>query len=473
VEPLHNRKALNSELTHSTRSSSYTTAVVLLCLLIWLAGTHTSIASEPGYIADEGPAPGSVDEIVSPMSHAFEKPEKRKPSMFPSIRKRLESLSPFWKDSVFDLNIRSYYFNEDIDIAANNQVAWALGGDLSYKSGWWKDQIQVGATAYTSQGLYAPKDGDGTMLLAPGQKGITVLGQAYLNARIAKDVEASLFRQTFNLPYVNKHDNRMIPNTFEACTIKGLSIYNTDFIVSHITRTKTRDSSTFRYMSEVAGVSNVKKGLTMAGARYSFTEDTYAAAISQYGWDLWNTFYTECAGSFQLTDSSGINLSAQYTDQRSVGDELAGSFSTHVFGGKAVLGHGGCMLTLAFTSTDSNSDIRSPFGGYPGYCSVVNKDFDRAGEDAWLVGLSYDFGSIGIDGLSGFTNYVRGNTPDSGSAASPDQEEFDITVDYRLNYNTPKGIWLRVRSAFVNQKGPGAQDSKEIRIILNYKLPLL
>ncbi len=37
----------------------------------------------------------------------------------------------------------------------------------------------MGAVGYTSQPLYAPNDKDGTTLLAPGQGGITVLGQAY------------------------------------------------------------------------------------------------------------------------------------------------------------------------------------------------------------------------------------------------------------------------------------------------------
>jgi hypothetical protein len=76
------------------------------------------------------------------------------------------------------------------------------------------------------------------------------------------------------------------------------------------------------------------------------------------------------------------------------------------------------------------------------------KDFYQAGEDAWLVGLSYDFSHVGMDGLSSFFNYANGNT----SAASPDEEEFDITVDYRFK----KGI-----------------DVKDFRAIVNYELNIL
>ena len=57
--------------------------------------------------------------------------------------------------------------------------AWALGGALSYQSGWFLDHFSVGAVLYTSQRLYGPDDRDGTLLLKPGQQGYTVVGQLY------------------------------------------------------------------------------------------------------------------------------------------------------------------------------------------------------------------------------------------------------------------------------------------------------
>jgi predicted porin len=103
------------------------------------------------------------------------------------------------------------------------------------------------------------------------------------------------------------------------------------------------------------------------------------------------------------------------------------------------------------------------------------RSFNRPDEDAWLVGASYDFERIGVPGLSSFVNYARGNTPDSGSNAAPDQREFDITVDYRFQSEVFKGLWLRARAAFVDEDndaaGPG--DVDDIRVILNYDLPIL
>jgi hypothetical protein len=428
------------------------------------------MASQPEYISDESPAPSSVKDAKGPISEAFVE-EVFLPPFFPEFKEKLKSLPPFWRDTKLHLKIRSYYFYRDIAETTKNE-AWALGGSLDYRSGWWKDRFQIGAVGYTSQKLYGPDDKDGTLLLKNGQDGFSILGQSFLNTRIYEGVNLRLFRQTFNLPYVNRQDSRMVPNTFEAYTLGGRSIYNTDFIVGHITKMKTRNSTDFQYMSEVAGLPGTNEGLTMGGARYSFSEDINIGAINSYAWDLWNTLYGEANGIWELTDRTAFLLSGQYTSQWSVGEELDGDFNTFVFGGKAALSYRGGILSLAFSSTDHDSGIRSPFGDYPGYLSLMLKDFNRADEDAWLVGLSYDFGFVGIDGLSFFANYAGGNTPDSGLSASPDQEEFDLTVDYRFEKGPLRGLWLRFRSAFVDQDGPDAQDIDHFRIILNYDIPI-
>jgi hypothetical protein len=131
------------------------------------------------------------------------------------------------------------------------------------------------------------------------------------------------------------------------------------------------------------------------------------------------------------------------------------------------------VLTLAYTRTGDSNGIRNPWGGSPSYASLILKDFDRAGEKAWRLGLSYDFAGIGLKGMSGFMNYARGDTDDRGENASPDQEELDFTIDLRPPEGMLRGLWLRARAAFVDEKGPDTQNLTDYRIILNYELPLL
>jgi hypothetical protein len=111
--------------------------------------------------------------------------------------------------------------------------------------------------------------------------------------------------------------------------------------------------------------------------------------------------------------------------------------------------------------------------GYPGYLSLMESDFDRAGEDAWLVGLAYDFERLGLRGLSAFFNFARGTgarDPANGQAL-PDEREYDLTVDYRVaRKGWLEGLWLRLRGAVLES---GDNTQTEVRLILNYAFPVL
>ena len=446
--------------------------VPLLVLLFISPALQNVSAASTGYISNDSSAPETAKEIQSSFQPpSIKKPDK--PSLFPAFKEKISSLPPFWRDTKLALNLRTYYFYRGRD-NSNNSEAWALGGSLDYQSGRWRDRLQVGLVGYTSQKLYGPDSRDGTLLLRPGQQSFSVLGQAYVDLRLIDGLNLRLYRQTFNnLPYVNRDDSRMVPNTFEAYALKGIGLHKIDFIVAHVTRMKTKNVTSFEYMSEVAGHEGSEKGLTMGGARYRFSQGNDIGAISQYSWNLWNTLYAEANTTWEPSAETDIRLSLQYTDQRSVGDELDGDFKTYVLGGKAAFSCQGAILSLAFSRTDSGSGIRSPYGGYPGYLSLMIKDFDRADEDGWLIGLSYNFRTMGLDGLSMFANYARGNTPDSGVNASPDQEEIDLTVDYRFRSNFLKGLWLRLRGAYADQDGSDGVDVKDFRVIANYELPIL
>jgi hypothetical protein len=460
----------NTESVENLTTSYYSLLCLLLALLWWCMNQGVSWASQGDYA--EEPAPPTVEELLTPFS-GIEKEKEPEPPRFPELEKPLKTLPPFFRDTRLAVKMRSYYFYRNYVDSPSAREAWALGGFVTYGSGWWMNRLKIGAVGYTSQKLYGPADRDGTLLLRPGQDSFSVLGQAYADVRLLDGLESRVFRQTFNLPYVNQQDSRMVPNTFEALTLIGRSMASTDFIVSHVTQMKTRDSSKFVSMSEVAGVKNTDKGLTMAGARYHFSDGFNIGAITEYGWDLWNTLYAESNLTWTFTEYIDLRLSGQVTLQKSVGEELAGDFSTYVYGAKAATSYKGAILTAAFSSTEDSEDILSPYGQYPGYLSLMIKDFNRAGENAWLMGLSYDFSRVGLDGLSGFVNYANGNTPESGPTSSPDQEELDLTVDYRIKKGFMKGFWLRLRGATLNQQGPGAQDMNEIRIVLNYDFEVL
>jgi hypothetical protein len=100
--------------------------------------------------------------------------------------------------------------------------------------------------------------------------------------------------------------------------------------------------------------------------------------------------------------------------------------------------------------------------------SVIVEDFDRAAERSWRIGAAFDLSRFGLAGVSGFVNYVAGDTPDSGPSASPDKDELDLTMDWKPKGGRLQGLWLRARVASINAAGVGAVDQMGYRLILNY-----
>src|SRR5882672_4256218 len=133
---------------------------------------------------------------------------------------RLERRRQALKDTKFEFNLRSYYFDRS-DFNRSEKQAWAIGGWLGVKTGYFLDHVAFGATVYTSNPIYAPDDRDGTTLLAPGQNGYTVLGEFYTELRIVKDVGITVGAKGYDTPFINRNDTRMTPNTFEAIVLQG------------------------------------------------------------------------------------------------------------------------------------------------------------------------------------------------------------------------------------------------------------
>jgi hypothetical protein len=333
--------------------------------------------------------------------------------------------------------------------------------------------LRLKATIFTSQKLYGPSDKDGTLLFKPGPEAFTVLGEANLTWRYGKDQGVRVGRQRFELPYLGSHDIRMVPNTFEAAAIGNTSNTGLAYMAGYVNRIKRKNDDEFISMSQAAGAANSDEGVGFAGARYKFKDGTLVGGIYQRTFNVFDTIFAKVEHPFTLNGSK-MKAYLQYTDQRSVGDQLIGNFNTNMLAAKLELKQDNITWRAGFSTTDENSGIQKPYGNPANYLSVIVDDFDRAGEDAILVGMSYDFKRVGIGDLSAFGNIVKGDTPDSGANASPDETEYDITFDYRMKEGWADKIWLRVRTAYIDQdESAGGDDFLDFRIIVNYDYDLL
>jgi hypothetical protein len=385
-----------------------------------------------------------------------------------------ERATDFFGDAELVLKPRTYYLDRDRDIPPDS-VAWALGGSLEFRTGWWADRLRLGATLFTSQKLYGPDDKDGTLLLKPGQEGFTVLGEAYATLRFVGAHGMRVGRQSFDMPYLGRHDIRMVPNTFEAVAFGNRPGDGLAYLAGYVDAIKRKNDDDFIPMSEAAGATGSDEGVGFAGARYRLPDGSTFGAVYQHTFDTFGTFFAKAEKQFDLGEDLALWTDLSWTDQRSVGDELIGDFSTHLLSAKLELVSGVNRFRLAASTTDDDFGIQKPYGNPANYLSIIVNDFDRAGEDAVMVGFSRDMGELGPGTISMFGNVAHGDTPDAGPVASPDQTEYDVTVDWRVKEGWGDRLWFRFRGAWIDQDEAveGANDYYDFRIIVNWDLGML
>lgn len=367
------------------------------------------------------------------------------------------------------VQLRTYYFDQE-SLTGVPSAAWALGGWAGLRSPWWGDVFQAGIVAYTSQKLYGPADKDGTKLLAPGQEQITVLGEAFGAVRILGQTVTG-YRQLINRPFIAPHDNRMVPNTFEAYTVTG-SANDVSYTGGYITKMKIRQSDSFVWMSNAAGGTGKQEGVYYAGATWDFARNGYVRMDEQYAVDVFNTFYVDGKYPIAIDDKTTLTLGAQYYPQHSVGDAQIGSFSTYGMGLQAAVARGPIGIQLYYTQTGKGFDTQNPFGDHASYLNLMQVAFNTAGERAWAIGGNVDFAALGFTGLTASAIYADGRDriDDLTRTPIPNRNETDVRIDYAFGKGTIlEGLVATFRYSWLHQDG-SPQTATQLRAYINYPI---
>jgi hypothetical protein len=401
----------------------------------------------------------SIDSSFAPMSHAETIREERREA---------------FRDTDFTAELRSFYMDSE-NLNGSKNEAWALGGSAGLKTGYFRDLFAFGATGYTSQKLSGPQDKDGTDVLLPGQHGYSVLGEAYTEILLAEGVKATVGLKGYDTPFISRYDTRMTPNTFEAAIVQG-SLGGVDgasswhFGGGYIDKIKLRDSDEFVSMATAAGAHpGVARGVATAGALYKIG-DLSVGAIEYNSSDIINIAYAEAKDSFVLSERLRLRVAAQYTDQRSVGEDLllGHPFSAHQFGVKTEVAFAGALLTAAYTgSGKGGTSVQSPWSANPGYTTVQVESFDRSGENAWMARAAYRIPYL--KGLSVYGLYVHGSSPNVAKQYA--QDEYDVNVEWKATAGKLQGMTLLARYGHVSQAGPDELHTNQLRLIFYYAVP--
>jgi hypothetical protein len=457
---------------------------------------HGLIVVVVGFLGDDAPVwgqqalllkhppPSSVEESQVPTDLIFKKPVEPPPptnTLREKLKEQLKDLPAVIRDATLYFKPRNYYFYRNNYDNSKNE-AWALGGALEFKSGYVWDHVAVGAAGYTSNHLYAPLGRDGTLLLKPTQKNINVLGQVYGEVKINDHMVFDLFRKAYDTPYINQHDNRMVPNTFEAYTARvtiGGKGGAPEFRCGggYFTRMKTRDSSQFVPMSVAAGDNNYDRGVVVGGAALS-TKRFSLGVINYYSKDIINIFYMDGKYNLPLDSGLGLQLAVQFTDQETTGSNLlyGRPFSTRQFGLRGSLSYQGAMLTLAYTNNAiGGANMFESWGSYPGYTSVQYSDFNNAGQQAFMIQGTYNFKHFGLEGVTFYALLVHGWNWVNPTTRQPvpQENEFNLDLQWKPKIASLEGLWFRLCYAH-NWQWKGVSESvDELRLIVNYHFSVL
>nr|WP_288498998.1 OprD family porin [uncultured Pseudomonas sp.] len=438
----------------------------------------------------------------------------------------------FIEDSTAKLDLRNYYFNNDNresqDRTAGNgaytgQVEeWGQAFQLNLQSGFTEGTIGVGVDAIGLLGVRL--DGGGRAGKNGQDRTPSALFPLESNGD-ARDEFSSLgltgkirFSKTVahigtlqpKLPVVTFNDGRLIPQTFEGAQITSNEIDNLTLVVGQLEHAKGRASSDAGGLSIARPSSTLSAGIPVAdsnkfyygGADYKVNKDL----LLQYYYGNLDDFYKQHFLGLTHTLALGagsLKSDLRYFDTSSDGKNgsVAGRADGYIGGGYWNGGRSNsdfgevdnrtwsAMFTYSLeghalsagyqqVSGDSNfiqlnqGDIPGGQGGATTYLITDRQitNFGRAGERTWITQYGYDFGKIGVPGLTANVLYMKG---DNIKSANGDLKEWerDLTVSYVVQEGVAKGLGFAWRNASLRSEA--AADTDQNRLIVSYSIPLL
>jgi len=469
-------------------------AVVLNAFAPWESGALAQSGSggvegSPGDDMPDYPIPSSAPEAYSPIGEGFETPiepradlkgVKPPPQSEARSRPASQDARPFFRDTELDANSRTYWLRL-LSFDGHTYEALTSGGSISYESGYAADVLQLRGVLYTTQPLYAPEGAGRTLNLTPDGDQITTLGQANARLKIAGQ-ELSAGRQLVRTAFLNPKDNRMIPLTFEGLVLvpQGSHDSGLSYIASYLWRYKPRDTDDFIPFSRPFGVAQ-DEGVLINGVRYRSSSFNYGL-VNYWIKDTINTGYGEIDYLLPFNggpDGPSYRISFNDLDQTSVGEDLipGPSFNTYQASARLLTSYRGFVLTTAVSTVGREAAIRDPFGNIPVYTSLHQSSFERAGEEAYLVSLSYDFSEFSFEGLKFLVGWGQGFDAIDARTREPDPDR-DV-LNLRLEYEPPSGPLegLQVQLYYADERLLGAKlprdDQTQFRAVVNYSVPLL
>ena len=386
----------------------------------------------------------------------------------------------FVKDSKLSLDLRNYYFNTGADAfgAAEETESgqWGQAFMLNYKSGFTEGPVGFGVDLFGAAAYKLADHGDaGTHLFqATGGEVDDRLskGGATVKARVAGTTAyAGTLRP--NTPVFISNDARMLPQLVEGVMVTNQDVAGLTLAAAHVSKFQERHSAEWADLGD--------EQFSLFGADYKVMDSLTA----QYYYGQVNNSYTQhFAGLKYAADMGPGKLGADVRyfitgdDDPTPGPNEDDNNLWSVLVNYSVAGH-----TLGLGYQHTSEDFTFANVGKSKY--LISERMLGAGamhnpdEAVTLVSYGFDFGTVGVKGLSASVVHQMGDSgigrevgKDTGVYQVVDHTETDVIVGYTVPEGQLKGLGARVMHAMYDGDDKFA-DENQTRVIVSYSIPLM
>ena len=391
--------------------------------------------------------------------------------------------------------------------------AMGIGGSFVYKSA---PFAGVSATAglYTSQNpswfredladLGSLKAGKDTMsrldTTNTGSYGMSVLGQAYIQADIAK-TSLKVGRQMFETVFTKSNDTKMIPNTFDGITASIKDVPKTTIQLAYFAKQKLRDHTVSHDILAVDGWtqnddSAINKNLSVdkigddnsliiasitnksiknlkVNLSYAMVPDV----VSNLTFEA--HYVIPIVGKWKI--APGVRYMQQFDDlnadydvanlkKNHAGYTDSKSLDSNLLALRLDIKNDAFLARFGYSKIADEADIVAPWRGFPtgGFTRAMAQYNWYANTKTYMARVGYDFGKAKIiDGFSIMARYAVQDFDDSKAGVQADTNI--IHIDARQNIG--KNLEAKIRVGLVSDEDEAGKSDvsyKEYRFELNY-----
>ncbi|MCH1919920.1 OprD family porin [Shewanella sp. A3A] len=388
------------------------------------------------------------------------------------------TIDNMFTNGTLDGQFRMFDFTRTFDGNTNTRHDSTFGGIFKYRTAE-LNGIKFGGSFASANRMFVNEDRGVYGLLGreDGKHSSVNRMQEYFVEGNWFNTDIKVGAQELRTPMMNPHDIRAIPRTFRGVSVVNNSIDNLKLTGLYITDSMGWSDEEFISVNQAVADEYAREGIQVdvadkpvwaLGATYNVPTGTSGVKLTADLWDyrmqdVFNEVYVKFNLSVPVGDAE-FYVTPSYLKQDSIGAETINELDTYQWGTHLGVKYAGADLTLFYAETGDQA-LLAPWGDEKVVIQQVYQ-CTRGQEDVYAARLNYDFGKVGVNGLSAYVFYGDYDVP---TGMGNDFTETDFSVTYKLD-PVMKGLSTRVRYAIVDVDGGEDIDDLRFFVYYNFKL---